>query len=114
MTKSDTLVTRLFSIRNVYGKKSASEKIQLLKSININALRNKRVTQSLYSTLQFLIAYPDNKTIYKLSNQLFQNLQKYIKANNKLRSGLYNSGITYTSICAAFSFEPVKWMRRTR
>jgi hypothetical protein len=114
MKTSDELVYQLFSTRNIYGNKSASEKIQLLRSININALGNKRVTQSLYSTLQFLIAYPDNKTIYKLSNQLFQNLQKYIKTNDKLRSGLYNSGITHTSICAAFSFGPVKWMRRTR
>jgi hypothetical protein len=112
MKTSDELVYQLFSKKNIYGKKSATEKIQLLKSININALRNKRVTQSLYSTLQFLIAYPDNKITYKLSNQVLQNLQKHIKANEKLRSGLYNTGITHTSICAAFSFEPVKWMRR--
>ena len=81
MNTSNALITRLFSIRNRYGKQFALEKMQLLNTINIKTVKNKKAVQSCYAELQFLIAYPDNKTIYKLSNQLLQQLQEYLKTN---------------------------------
>src|SRR6185503_13016089 len=97
-----------------YGKQFALEKIQLLHTINIKTVKNKKAIQECYAGLEFLIAYPDNKTIYKLSNQLLKQLQEYLKTNENLSYHLYNSGITNTTFCAAFSFELVKWLRKTR
>jgi hypothetical protein len=114
MNTSDALITRLFSIRNLYGKQFALEKMQLLNTINIKTIKNKKAVQDCYAGLEFLIAYPDNKTIYKLSSQLLQQLQEYLKTNENLSFSLYNSGITNTTFCAAFSFELVKWLRKTR
>lgn len=114
MNRSDALITRLFSIRNRYGKQFALEKIQLLQAINIKTVKNKKAAKECYAGLEFLIAYPDNKTIYKLSNHLLQQLQDYLKTNENLSYSLYNSGITNTAFCAAFSFELVKWLRETR
>jgi hypothetical protein len=113
MNTSDALITRLFSIRNRYGKQFALEKMQLLDTASIKTVKDKKAAQSCYATLEFLIAYPDNKTIYKLSNQLLGQLQEYIKTNENLKFSLYNTGITNTTFCAAFSFELVKWMRKT-
>jgi hypothetical protein len=114
MNRSDALITRLFSIRNCYGKQFALEKTQLLHTINIKTVKNKKAAKECYAALEFLIAYPDNKTIYKLANQLLQQLQEYLKTNENLSYSLYNSGITNTAFCAAFSFELVKWLRKTR
>src|SRR6185437_10464202 len=108
MNTSGALINRLFSIRNHYGKQFALEKIQLLHTINIKTVKNKKAIQECYAGLEFLIAYPDNKTIYKLSNQLLKQLQEYLKTNENLSYHLYNSGITNTTFCAAFSFELVK------
>ena len=101
-------------MRNRYGKQFALEKIRLLCAINIKNVKSKKAAQTCYAMLEFLIAYPDNKTIYKLSNQLLQQLQEYLKTNENLSFSLYNSGITNTTFCAAFSFELVKWLRKTR
>ena len=60
------------------------------------------------------MAYPDNKTIYKTAGELLKQLQQHIQANEKLKYSLYNTGITGTSLCAIFSFEMVKWLRKTR
>jgi len=114
MNTSDALITRLFSIRNRYGKQFALEKMQLLQTINIKTAKNKKAVQECYAAMEFLIAYPDNKTIYERSNQLLQQLQEYLITNEHLSYHLYNSGITNTTFCAAFSFELVKWLRKTR
>ena len=113
MNKTDLQITQLFSIRNRYGKQFASEKLELLSIINIKTVKNKTALQSLYTALLFLMAYPDNKTIYKTAAELLKQLQQHIQANEKLKYSLYNTGITGTSLCAAFSFEMVKWLRET-
>ena len=59
----------------------------------------------------FLAAYPDSKTVYSLSNQSLQQLSSYIQSNEKIRYSLYNTGITGTAVCAAYSFEIVKWLQ---
>jgi hypothetical protein len=114
MNDSNTMITRLFSIRTRFGKQFASEKIQLLNTINITTLKSKKAIQSVSAVLLFLITHPDNKTIYKLANNLLKQLQDHIYTNEKIKTSLYNTGITKTSVCAAFSFEMVKWIRKTR
>ncbi len=114
MNDANAQIARLFSIRNQFGKQSAPEKIQLLNALNIKKVKNKNAIQSGYAMLLFLMAHPDNKTIYDLANQLLQQLQQHIQANEKIKTALYNTGITGTSLCAAFSFEMVKWLRQTR
>ena len=114
MNKLNTHISKLFSIRNRYEKQFAAEKIQLLNTINIKTIKSKKELQSCYSALLFLMAYPDNKTIYNLANKLLSELQLHVQLNKKLQRGLYNTGITQTYICAAFSFEMVKWLRKTR
>jgi hypothetical protein len=111
MIKSGSLISQLFSIRNRYGKNFSSQKLNLLNALGREQVKTKKALQSYYGTLLFLIAYPDNKTIYNLASQSLQQLQLYIQSNKKIKDSLYNSGITNTQLCAAFSFEIVKWLR---
>ena len=88
MNKTDLQITQLFSIRNRYGKQLASEKLQLLNTINIKTVKTKTALQSFYTALLFLMAYPDNKTIYKTAAELLKQLQQHIQANEKLKYSL--------------------------
>ncbi|HET9744922.1 MAG TPA: hypothetical protein VFP97_04355, partial [Chitinophagaceae bacterium] len=111
MSKAGKLVSQLFSIRNRYGKKFSSQKLHLLKAISNEKLASKKDVQALHSLLLFLIAYPDNQAVYTQSSIVLQQLHLFIQSHKKLRDRLYNSGITNTQLCAAYSFEMVKWMR---
>ncbi len=110
MSKAGKLVSQLFSIRNSYGKKISSKKLYLLKAISNEKLTSKKDVELFHSVLLFLMAYPDDQAVYKQSSILFQQLHLYIKSHKKLRDDLYNSGITNTQLCAAYSFQIVKWM----
>jgi len=114
MRKTNASVSRLFSIRNQYGKETSAEKLQLLNSISIQEIKSKSTAKTFYTSLLFLQAYPDNKTVYKQTARLLLRLNAHIQNNESLQYNLYNSGITGTTICAAFGFEMVKWLRITR
>ncbi|HEU4858266.1 MAG TPA: hypothetical protein VFT15_00455 [Chitinophagaceae bacterium] len=111
MSKAGQLVSQLFSIRNSYGKKFSSQKLDLLKAVSNEKLTSKKDVQLFHAVLLFLIAYPDDRSVYTLSSNLLRHLHSYIQTHKKLRDRLYNSGITNTQLCAAFSFEMVKWLR---
>lgn len=112
MKKNEQGIHQLFSIRRSFGKKQAAQKIKILNSIQLNALKSKKAFQLYSDTLLFLVAYPDNKTVYTLANQSLHQLQAYVQANKKRQYSLYNTGITGTAVCAAFSFEIVNWLRK--
>ena len=111
MSKSGKLVSQLFSIRNRFGKKFSSQKLDLLKAISNEKLTRKKDVQLFYAVLLFLIAYPDSQSVYTQSSNALRDLHSYIQSHRKLRDSLYNSGITNTQLCAAYSFEIVKWLR---
>src|ERR1035437_7015682 len=111
MNQSGSLISQLFSIRNRYGKFS-SQKLNLLNELSVQPVKSKKALQLYYDTLLFLIAYPDNKSIYQLASQSLQHLHTYIQSHENRKAGLFNSGITGTRLCAAFSFEIVKWLRK--
>ncbi len=111
MLENKLIVSELISIRNRYGNLYASQKLKLLQGLNFETLKNVADINSLNSTFLFLQAYPDNRNIYKLAAQLLKKLELLIQAKEKIKTTLYNSGITQTSLCASFSFEMVKWMR---
>ncbi len=112
MNKSASLISQLFSIRNRYGIKFSSQKINLLNELSREPVKSKKVLQLYSDSLLFLIAYPDNKSIYQLASQSLQQLNSYIESHENTQAGLFNSGITNTGLCAAFSFEIVKWLRK--
>ncbi len=119
MNKSGSLIAQLFSIRNLYGKKFSTKKLNLLNALGREQVKGlpagqagKKALHSLYGTLLFLIAYPDNRSVYQLASRLLQQLQLYIHSHEKIKDRLYNTGITNTQLCAAFSFEIVKWLRK--
>lgn len=114
MTDSNTIVTKLFSLRNRFGKEAATDKLQLLASINIKNIRSKKTVQTMYAVLLFLQAYPDNKEVYKQACELQVQLKDLVQQNATLQYNLYNSGLTGTTLCASFGFEMVKWLRKTR
>ncbi len=114
MNKLNALIAQLNAIRNRYGKQWASEKMHLLHAISSQPVKGKKNLQSWYDALLFIIAYPDNKIIYKLAGQCLQQFEEHIPANENLKLSLHNTGITGSSVCAAFSFEMVKWLRQTR
>jgi hypothetical protein len=111
MSRSGKLVSQLFSIRNSYGKEFPSQKLFLLKAIDKEKLTSKKDVQVYHSVLLFLIAYPDNRSVYTQATFFLQQLHLHIQSHKKLRDSLYNTGITNTQLCAAYSFEMVKWMR---
>ncbi len=113
MNSSTTKINQLFSLRHQYGKNSSLKKLKLLTSIGREPGKSKKALQTWNRTLLFLIAYPDNPSVYQLASRLLQELHLYIRLQNKIKDGLYNSGITNTQLCAAFSFDIVKWMRLT-
>jgi hypothetical protein len=112
MNKSGMLISQLFSIRNRYGKKFSTQKLDLLHALSREKITTKEALQSYYGTLLFLSAYPDNRSVYKSSIRALQQLELYIQSHPATKESLYNSGITNTSVCAAFSFEIVKWVRQ--
>jgi hypothetical protein len=112
MSRTETLISQLFSIRNKYGKKISKEKLKLISAINGEGLKSKRALQSWYDILLFLLAYPDNPPVYRASSQALQHLQWYIQSHEQLKDRLFNSGVTNTNLCAAFGFEIVKWLRK--
>jgi hypothetical protein len=118
MNKSGSLTAQLFSIRNRYGKKISTQKLNLLNALVRGPVKSlpagqagKKALQSYHDILLFLIAYPDNRTVYQLASGSLQQLQLYIQSHSTIKERLYNSGITNTHVCAAFSFEIVKWLR---
>jgi hypothetical protein len=113
MNRSVEYITRLFTIRNQYGKQAASEKIRLLQLISRQTVSSKKALQSFYNSLLFILAHPDNKTIQTIAGNKLQQLEAHIRDHERTREKLYNSGITHSSLCAAFSFEMVKWLRKT-
>jgi hypothetical protein len=113
MNKLNEQINQLYAIRNSYGKKFVAEKMRLLIEISIKPPKQKKALTIYFDTLLFLIAYPDSKTIYTKTNQSLQQLHLFIQQNEKIKAGLYNTGITHSTICAAFSFEIVKWLRNT-
>lgn len=112
MNNNGQLLDQLFNIRRQFGKHQAAEKIKLLQGIQLTALKSKKSFQRYADTLLFLIAYPDNKAVCNLANELLHQLHVYIKANEKRQYSLYNSGITGSAVCAAFGFEMVKWLAK--
>ena len=112
MNKSGSLIAQLFSIRNRYEIKFSSQKLNLLTELSTEKITSKKALQSYYNSLLFLIAYPDNKSIYQLASQSLQQLNTYVQSHENIKTGLFNSGITNTGLCAAFSFEIVKWLRK--
>jgi hypothetical protein len=112
MSRAETLISQLFSIRNKYGKKFSKEKLKLISAISLEGLKSKRASQSWYDILLFLLAYPDNPSVYQASSQALQQLQRYVQSHEYLKDRLFNSGVTNTNLCAAFGFEIVKWLRK--
>ena len=112
MNKSGSLISQLFSIRNWYGKKISTKKLNLLNALSTEPVKSKTALQSYYDTLLFLMAYPDNKSIYQHAYRSLQQMHLYIQSHKNIRERLFNSGITNTQLCAAFSFEIIKWLRK--
>lgn len=112
MNNNGKLLDQLFTIRRQFGKQQAAEKIKCLHGIQLTALRSKKSFQRYADTLLFFIAYPDNKAVCDLANELLHQLHVYIETNEKRQYSLYNSGITGSAVCAAFGFEMVKWIAK--
>jgi hypothetical protein len=112
MNRSLSLISKLSSIRNRYGKDFSSQKIKLLTELSNVPVKTKKALHTWYDTLLFLLAYPDNRAVYQQASRSLQQLQHYIQSHENIQRGSYNSGITNTKLCAAFSFEMVKWIRK--
>lgn len=113
MMTTSASISELFTIRNQYGQGKVLEKLQLLRSINVKKIKSSQTAQTLYATLLFLQAYPENKTIHTQAEDTLQLLTEHIHNHENFAYQLYNTGITGTTLCAGFSFEIVKWLRKT-
>ena len=112
MNKTDELLSQLFSLRNQYGEKITTQKLNLLTTLSKEKLKTKKAIQLWYENLLFLLAYPDNRSVYQLASLALEQLEGYIQSHENIKTRLFNSGITNTRLCAAFGFEIVKWLRK--
>ena len=112
MNKTDELLSQLFSLRNQYGEKITTRKLNLLTTLSNEKLKTKKAIQLWYENLLFLLAYPDNRSVYQLASLALEQLEGYIQSHENIKTRLFNSGITNTRLCAAFGFEIVKWLRK--
>jgi hypothetical protein len=112
MNNISSQLAQLFSVRNQYGENFSRQKINLLASIRPEAMTSKKDIQICYDNLLFLLAFPDNRAVLRQAKLCLQQLESFIHSNEQVRNKLYNSGITKTQVCAAFSFELVKWLRK--
>ncbi len=110
--KQDLFIKELFQLRNQFGSAISVQKKTLLEKINVEQFKSKQMIELLYDTLLFLLAYPDNKTIYTLAEEKLTMLENYVQANETIQTKLYNTGVTGSVICSQFSFEIVKWLRK--
>ena len=109
MNRSLSLISQLYTIRNRFGKNMAAQKIRLLELLSKGSFRDKRSLQLYYDCLVFLLAYPDNKTVCDAASRALQQLEDLVQDNESVKGRLFNSGISRTELCSAFSFEMVKW-----
>lgn len=112
MNRSEALISQLLSLRNRYGKGYSLQKLKLLTTISKEIITTKKELQTWYETLLFLLAYPDNKSVYNLASRALEQFQLYVQAHEGVKARLFNSGVTNTHLCAAFGFEIVKWLRK--
>jgi hypothetical protein len=112
MRKAEELISELFSIRTQYGKKFSRQKLKLLAAISNQKPTTKKELQTWYEILLFLLAYPDNRLVYMAASRALEQFQLYVHTRESIQRKLFNSGITNTSLSAAFGFEIVKWLRR--
>jgi hypothetical protein len=103
MNRSALLISQLFSIRNRYGKNFSIQKINLLEALDSEDIKRlpvarrqrlwppvtgkagKKAIETYYNILLFLLAYPDNQTIYQLASGALQKLQVYIASHESLK-----------------------------
>jgi hypothetical protein len=113
MNKQASLLSKLFSIRNQYGKQFASQKIKLLEALQSEKITGKNALQTYHGVLLFLSAYPDNAAVYQLAKNALLQIPGNVSSRDSIRYRLYNTGIPGTQLSAAYGFEIVKWLRRT-
>jgi hypothetical protein len=68
--------------------------------------------QSWYDILLFLLAYPDNPSVYQGVKSSITTAPIVRPISRTSKRQLFNSGVTNTNLCAAFGFEIVKWLRK--
>jgi hypothetical protein len=66
----------------------------------------------LYDCLLFMEAYLKTTVVYEMTRRSQERLEQYIQSHQGIKNSLYNSGMAQTELCAAFSFEMVKWIRK--
>jgi len=114
MSNTDARVQQLQAIRTRFDANSASEKLTLINALIHQPVTAKEATQLYYDTLQFMVVYPDNKSVYTKAIEALEQLRLHIESHERLKTSLYNSGLTGTELCTSFSFELVKWLRNAR
>jgi hypothetical protein len=107
------LIQELCSISNKISDADLNRKSELLNSLMIQKEFTSKDIINYHDTLLFLLAYPQNKNIYQLTqnafsvfeNQLFLHLKKY---KSKAINELLGSGLSGTYLTSSFGFDLTK------
>jgi hypothetical protein len=107
------LIHELRSISNKISDADLNRKSELLNSLMIQKEFTSKDIINYHDTLLFLLAYPQNKNIYQLTqnafsvfeNQLFLHLKKY---KSKAINELLGSGLSGTYLTSSFGFDLTK------
>ncbi len=113
MQNPDKPVEELHQLRTAFSPQDTTRKLVLLKQLQRMEPNSKKGVKLYYETLLFLVAYPDNAAVKKMAEQGLQSLKQNIEGHEVFQYSLFNSGMGGTYLCASFSFDVIKWLRRT-
>ncbi|MFN8288520.1 MAG: hypothetical protein U0V74_17315 [Chitinophagales bacterium] len=113
MSTTETLVNELYGLRTQFDTTTADRKVILLDKLQKTLPHTKKEVKLLYDTLHFLIAYPDKAVVKQKAEGCLSALKLYITNHDAFQYSLFNTGVSGAYLCAAYSFDVVKWLRAT-
>lgn len=111
--KPELLIQELRSISNKVTETDLSRKSELLQSLMIHKDLSSKELLNYHDTLLFLLAYPQNKTIYQLTQNAFSvfdhQLSLHLKKHKtKAINELSGSGLSGTYLTSSFGWDLTK------
>jgi hypothetical protein len=108
------LLKRLATLKSQFDPAATGEKLELLKTLAGQSLRETKQIIKYHDDLCFIQAYPDNKVILTEVNRALSNFSKIIDqiGKKKRENDFENTGIVGSTISYAFSYQTAEWLYR--
>jgi hypothetical protein len=111
MSRGRCLVEALAAAAPRYTPSDRARKLQLLEELGGTVVRDARTLLRLHETLCFLQAYPDDATLLALVDRALESFAARVdRLGQAARRGLYDSGVTQTTLDYPFGFPMARWL----